>query len=134
MNASTVWVVDDDQVYQQIMLKSIKRSCPQATIHFFDSGGEFLNHLSSIGNDRSQFPKLIFIDNWLPDMFAWDVIKHQQFESFSMKSSATHIHIVSASRQVDKLKEMLRIPGVQGFWLKPIDFRDLRNVLSKARM
>ena len=133
MNASTVWVVDDDQVYQQIMLKSIKRCSPKATIHFFDSGGEFLNHLSSIGNDRSKFPQLIFIDNWLPDMFAWDVINHMTFKSFTKKSSATHIHIVSASRQVDKLKEMLRMSGVQGFWLKPIDIRDLKNMLDRSR-
>ncbi|GAA4313824.1 response regulator [Pontixanthobacter gangjinensis] len=120
----SVWVIDDDEIYQLIIKKLIRRSEVFEEQLYFRSAREVLEQLDS---SQVFLPDVILLDINMPMLDGWQFIDKlkSRYEDFSCR---TTIYIVSSSIAYSDRERAERYPEVSGFISKPMTVEKLRNI------
>jgi CheY-like chemotaxis protein len=129
MRKKTIWVIDDDTIYQIIVNKIIQKSEMFSTISSFKNGKEALDAVTNSLNDNEILPDIILLDINMPIMDGWEFME----EMTLLKSSITKqiiVYVVSSSIAVEDKNKSKTYPDILGYLSKPVNINDLILIAS----
>ena len=124
MTKKTIWVVDDDAIYQIIVNKIIQRSEIFSTISSFKNGKDAIDGLNNSLEKNELLPDIILLDINMPIMDGWEFMKEMGLLK-SQISQQIIIYIVSSSIAVEDKNKSKKYPDILGYLSKPITTNDL---------
>lgn len=129
MNKKVIWVVDDDEIYQIIIKKIIKKTARYSDISTFLNGNEALIALKKAVEQGEIIPDVILLDINMPIMDGWEFMN----EIISMKSKINKqiaIYIASSSIAVEDKDKAKTYEDILGYLAKPVTLDDLLTIAS----
>jgi CheY-like chemotaxis protein len=129
MRKKTIWVIDDDTIYQIIVNKIIQKSEMFSTISSFKNGKEALDAVINSLNDNEILPDIILLDINMPVMDGWEFMEEMKL----LKPSITKqiiVYVVSSSIAVEDKNKSKTYPDILGYLSKPVNINDLILIAS----
>jgi CheY-like chemotaxis protein len=124
MNQKTIWVIDDDTIYQIIVNKIIKKSELFFSVSNFKNGKEAIEALKDALDDKVVFPNVILLDINMPIMDGWEFMEEMVLLKSRIKDPI-HIYIVSSSIAIEDKNKAKIYPEIIAYLSKPINNNDL---------
>lgn len=124
MRKKTIWVVDDDNIYQIIVNKIIQKSEMFSAISSFKNGKDAINAVSNSLNNIESFPDIILLDINMPIMDGWEFMEELQVLKPSINKQII-VYIVSSSIAVEDKNKAKSYPDILGYLSKPVNINDL---------
>ena len=116
---STAGIIDDDQMYQLVMKRTIEQSGMVKDILQFYDGEEAINFFKAKQQTPESLPELILLDINMPYMDGWQFL--DEFIKIPFKDSYKGmIYIVSSSSTTEDLNKAKEYEVVSGYHVKPI--------------
>ncbi len=117
-------MIDDDEIYQVIIGKLIKKAAVFEEQHYFQCANMVLSMLES---EEIYLPDVILLDINMPQMDGWQFIEELK-RLYSDLEHRTQIYIVSSSIAYSDKERINEFPVVEGFVSKPISIKKLREI------
>ncbi|MCW2118888.1 response regulator [Flavobacterium sp. 7A] len=124
MKKKSIWVVDDDPIYQIIMKKIIDKSDLFSTIVPFTNGKQAIDALKKALKLNNNIPEIILLDIEMPVMDGWSFMEELKQINNSQKN-AILIYISSSSIAVEDKEKAKDNKSILGYMSKPIKMKDL---------
>ncbi len=129
MKAEIICIVDDDEVYQFSVTRTIKAANIVKKILIFSDGEEVFDFLTDNLSKKDELPDIIFLDINMPYMDGWEFLNN--FTSIKPKlPKKITIYLVSSSVSDKDLDKAKAISDVTDYMVKPITIEDFRNVIE----
>lgn len=116
---NTLYVIDDDEVFQSLAEIVINSSNLVDQIKTFSNGSDAIQHIASICDQPWQLPELIFLDLFMPIMDGWGFLE-KYVAMLPRISKKITIFIVSSSIDPVDVQRAKSISVVSDFVIKPI--------------
>jgi CheY-like chemotaxis protein len=129
MTKKTIWVIDDDAIYQIIVNKIIQKSEIFSTVSSFKNGKEAIDAVTNSLNNVESLPDIILLDINMPIMDGWEFMEELEI----LKSSITKkiiVYIVSSSIAIEDKNKSKTYPYILGYLSKPVNINDLLLIAS----
>lgn len=124
-----ICLVDDDKIYQTIVLKQLARIADDCRIIALDDGEEAIESIKKMIVEKSELPDLILLDLNMPFMDGWDFLN--EFKHLKgYVSKRVNIIIVTSSVDERDLTRAKEYEEVSGYMVKPVIMSDLKKVVS----
>ncbi|MBT8295195.1 MAG: response regulator [Gramella sp.] len=120
----SIWVIDDDMIYQMIIKKLIKRAEIFDEQVFYKCTGEIFKDLES---SKVFLPDVILLDINMPLMDGWQFIDRLK-GLYPDLLTRTNIYIVSSSIAYSDRERAEHIPEVTSFLTKPLSVEKLKEI------
>jgi two-component system, chemotaxis family, chemotaxis protein CheY len=131
---STASIIDDDQVYQLVMKKTIEHTgLIKSVLQFYD-GEQALVFFKANQEAIGELPELILLDINMPTMNGWEFLDEFIKLDFKNKYKST-IFIVSSSSVHEDMDKAKQYSIVSGYHVKPITkttFEEMVRTIAKA--
>lgn len=129
MSLPTIWIIDDDKLYQFTIQKAIEKTQKVGQIISFPNGYEAINFLKNHLSQPNKLPEVILLDINMPVMDGWQFLnEYLALENQIAKKSIIYI-VTSSIDNSDKLK-VKSLEGVKDFVVKPISKDRLVEILE----
>jgi CheY-like chemotaxis protein len=126
---NTLYVVDDDDVYQFIMERTIADSELVNMIKTFPNGKEAIQFLERAIGRPELLPEVILLDLSMPVMDGWEFL--ERYLLLKPRVGKTiHIYVVSSSINPADVERAKNISDVTDYVVKPISKEKLINLLK----
>jgi CheY-like chemotaxis protein len=129
MRKKTIWVIDDDTIYQIIVNKIIQKSEMFSAISSFKNGKEALDAVNNSINDNEILPDIILLDINMPIMDGWEFMEEMTLLKPSI-SKQIIVYVVSSSIAVEDKNKSKTYPDILGYLSKPVNINDLILIAS----
>lgn len=129
MRKKTIWVIDDDTIYQIIVNKIIQKSEMFSAISSFKNGKEALDAVNNSINDNEILPDIILLDINMPIMDGWEFMEEMTLLKPSI-SKQIIVYVVSSSIAVEDKNKSKTYPDILGYLSKPVNINDLVLIAS----
>lgn len=129
MRKKTIWVIDDDAIYQIIVNKIIQKSEMFSAISSFKNGKEAIDAVTNSLKDNEILPDIILLDINMPVMDGWEFME----EMTLLKPSITKqiiVYVVSSSIAAEDKNKSKTYPDILGYLSKPVNINDLILIAS----
>ncbi len=130
-NIESVCIIDDDNIYINLVSKIIELKGLSESILVFNNGKEALDFFQeSIYNDiQVEVPQVIFLDINMPIMDGWEFLN--EFSKIKNEiSDVIDLYVVSSSINSKDIERAKSIDVVSDYLAKPIKLNDFVRVLS----
>jgi CheY-like chemotaxis protein len=124
MSLKTIWVIDDDPIYQIIVNKIIKKSELFLSVSSFKNGKEAIDALKKSLEKEEILPSIILLDINMPIMDGWEFMEEMVVLK-SQISEPIQIYIVSSSIALEDKNKAKNYSEIIAYLSKPIDPNDL---------
>lgn len=123
-----VCIIDDDNIYINLMKKIIEIKKLSDSILIFNNGKEAIDFfLDSLDNEDN--PQVIFLDLNMPVMDGWQFL--QEFSKIKNKiKNKIEIYVVSSSINSKDIERAKSIDIVSDYLTKPIKLDDFEKILA----
>jgi len=121
-----ILIVDDDILDTKILLRSLSDTNFNCRTYITRNGKEALEYLNNIGNEK---PWLIFTDISMPIMDGIQFLK-ERMKHKDLRSIPT-IVLTTSSESEDK--EDCFKSGVSGYMVKPIDYKEFKEIIISIK-
>ncbi len=128
MKKNSIWVIDDDQIYQMIIKKLIKRADVFEEQSYYKCTYQVFEDLE---NSEIFLPDIILLDINMPGMDGWQFIEKLR-SAYPDLLTRTSIYIVSSSIAYSDKERAEKIPEIISFLSKPITVENLREIAEVA--
>jgi CheY-like chemotaxis protein len=126
---NTLYVVDDDDIYQFIMERTIADSELVNMIKTFPNGKEAIQFLEKAIGHPELLPEVILLDLSMPVMDGWEFL--EKYLLLKPRVGKTiHIYVVSSSINPADVERAKNISDVTDYVVKPISKEKLINLLK----
>ncbi|MFE3872571.1 response regulator [Flavobacterium sp. ZS1P70] len=129
MRKKTIWVIDDDTIYQIIVNKIIQKSEMFSTATSFKNGKEAIDALTHIAKQDELLPDIILLDINMPIMDGWEFMEEMTILKPSMTKKMI-VYVVSSSIAIEDKNKSKTYPDILGYLSKPININDLTLIAS----
>lgn len=131
MIKKSIWLIDDDPIYQIIMKKIIVKSDLFSTISSFANGKAAIEALQhAMETDSATLPEIILLDIEMPVMDGWGFMDETKLLD-KAKTDAISIYISSSSIAVEDKEKAKCNSSILGYMSKPIKLEDLMAIVAK---
>jgi len=120
MNKNIV-LVDDNDIYNFIMMKLIKNVNADHTVHTFTYPEEALESLAEIN------PDIIFLDLNMPILDGWEFLQGMEERNLNYKT-----YILSSSTNQSDMERSAHYKNVIGYLIKPVKEEKLAELLQNS--
>jgi CheY-like chemotaxis protein len=127
MKKRSIWVIDDDPIYQIIMKKIIAKSDIFSSICSFPNGKEAINELKKNINNNDFFPDIILLDIEMPIMDGWGFMDEMAILKSQINSKIS-IYILSSSIAIEDKERAKNNSCILGYMSKPIGLDNLIKI------
>lgn len=117
----SITIIDDDEIAHYLVSVFLKREFPNATIHNYLGGMEFLTAVKE-GNFETDG---ILLDISMPKMTGWELADRLKATNFNIP-----IHILSSSADSRDIQRAENYSFVKGYIVKPLTVEKLREFLT----
>ena len=129
MTKKTIWIVDDDAIYQIIANKIIQRSDMFSAISSFKNGKEAIDYLYNALENNANLPDIILLDINMPIMDGWEFMEEMGLIKPKLPKEIV-VYIVSSSIAVEDKNKSKSYENILGYLSKPITVNDLVLIAS----
>lgn len=129
MIKKTIWIVDDDAIYQIIANKIIQRSDMFSAISSFKNGKEAIDYLYNALENNANLPDIILLDINMPIMDGWEFMEEMGLIKPKLPKEIV-VYIVSSSIAVEDKNKSKSYENILGYLSKPITVNDLVLIAS----
>ncbi|MFA9189157.1 response regulator [Flavobacterium magnesitis] len=129
MNGKTIWVIDDDPIYQIIMKKIILKSGIFSSNFSFSNGKEAIDSLKKIIDKNEKFPDIILLDIEMPILDGWGFMEEITVLKPQINAEIK-IYICSSSIAIEDKERAKNNKGILGYMCKPVTLDDLIKITS----
>lgn len=127
MTEKTIWVVDDDPIYQIIMKKIILKSGVFSSVQSFSNGKEAIDALKNNILKQEKHPNIILLDIEMPVLDGWGFMDEIATLKPQIKTEI-QIYISSSSIAIQDKERAKYNPDIFGYMCKPISLDDLVKI------
>ena len=131
MTKKSIWVIDDDAIYQILANKIIQRSELFYTVNSFVNGKLAIDALHIIirktTNTTEKIPDIILLDINMPIMDGWEFMEEMSLIK-SQVNKKIIVYIVSSSIAAEDKKKSKTYSDIVGYLSKPISMNDLELI------
>ncbi|WP_269222776.1 response regulator [Flavobacterium sp. IMCC34518] len=124
MSLKTIWVIDDDPIYQIIVNKIIKKSELFVSVSSFKNGKEAIYALQNAIENTAELPNVILLDINMPIMDGWEFMEEMVLLKPQIKEPIS-IYIVSSSIALEDKSKAKKYPEIIAYLSKPVNNNDL---------
>ncbi len=125
----SVALVDDDDIYQFISLKSLQAIKATREIYQFLSGDAALKYLREKSGDTQALPDIIFLDINMPRTDGWMFIEEFKKLKANLAKQIT-IYMVSSSIDQNDIRKAKATEEVADYVFKPISTEKFSSLLN----
>ncbi len=125
----TIWVIDDDPIYQIIMHKIIHKSGIFSSNYSFSNGKEAIDLLKEIIQKNTKLPDIILLDIEMPILDGWGFMDEMAILK-SRINSPIQIYISSSSIAIEDKERAKNNTCILGYLCKPISLDDLIKIAT----
>lgn len=131
MEALRALLVDDDEVSNFIFKRHLKVFHPDVKCIVRECAQEGLDYLDQLDSKQevNNFPDLVFLDLWMPEMDGIGFLKLYQ-KQFYPKYPETKVYLISKGVPPEVITEAKSFPFFEDYLEKPV----LPSHLSKTRL
>lgn len=129
MNEKTIWVIDDDPIYQIIMKKIILKSGIFSSNSSFSNGKEAIDSLKKIILKKDKMPNIILLDIEMPILDGWGFMDEISFLKPQINTEI-QIYISSSSIAIEDKERAKNNPEILGYMCKPVTLDDLIKIAT----
>jgi len=129
MNKKTIWVVDDDAIYQTIINKLIQKSEAFSAHSSFTNGKEAIITLKKMLGNVNSLPDIILLDINMPVMDGWEFMEEIKMIKSKIDKHII-IYIVSSSIALEDKNKSKTFTDIVGYISKPVTIEDLVSIVS----
>jgi len=129
-NPINICIVDDDDIYQFTLIKTLQSfNLPKNIIAFAD-GEEALNFMLDHLGDEHKLPDVIFLDINMPIMDGFQFM--DEYVKIKPKvGKLITIYMVSSSVDAVDVERAKNISAISDYIIKPIQQGELKSILDK---
>src|SRR5690348_9368550 len=131
---STAGIIDDDQIYQLVMKRTIEQSGMVKNIMQFYDGEEAIGYFKEKYESIEVLPELILLDINMPYMNGWQFLDEFIKIGFKKEYKLT-IFIVTSSTTAEDMKRAKEYSIVTGYHVKPVTkdkFEEMMQTIASA--
>ena len=130
MKKKSIWIIDDDSIFQIIIQKLISKANIFENVETYSNGEEAFLAIKNILNKDKQLPDIILLDIEMPIMDGWAFMAEISVFKQNFEEKKTSIFISSSSIAIDDKLKAEKNPCIKGFLSKPITLPDLIKIAS----
>jgi CheY-like chemotaxis protein len=125
---STIYIVDNDPIYQLVVKKLLQKLIPKVILHSYMDGSEAWEKLCKQSNEK--LPCIILLDLDMPLMDGWEFM--EVFEQWNHpEKHLIQIYIVSSSIAKEDIEKSKTYSYIVDYITKPISLASLEKILLK---
>lgn len=125
----TIWIVDDDEIFQFITRKSIEKIDTSKHIISYSNGEQAFKSINNAIHQENGLPDIILLDINMPVMDGWEFL--QQYSGVSDNSNKKPtIYMVSSSIDQKDLIKAHNSVFITDYITKPIDEDKMIEILN----
>lgn len=128
--AEIICIVDDDEVYQFSVTRTIKAANIVKKILIFSDGEEVFEFLQDNISKKEELPDIIFLDINMPYMDGWEFLDYYTKIKPNLPKKITVYLVSSSVSEKDQVKAQA-ISDVSDYIVKPITIEDFRTAIEK---
>lgn len=121
-----LWIIDDDEIFQEIIKLMIDKTGIPCTISVFTDGHKALKEMHQLTEDT--LPDVLLLDINMPMMSSWEFLDQLQKQPLQATKTPNIQIVTSSVSTADKVKAQ-DYKAVQGFIVKPVDMQILEQIL-----
>jgi len=129
-NSISVCIVDDDDIYQFTMVKTLKSLKLTDNIMVFSDGEEALNFMLDNLHNEKELPDIIFLDIDMPIMDGFQFMEEYVKIKPKLGKKMT-IYMVSSSVDPVDIERAKKIGEITDYIVKPITQNQLTNIIQE---
>ena len=130
MKPIIICIIDDDDIYQFTITKTLETEKIAKKILVFNDGEEAINFLIDNISNSEEIPDLIFLDINMPIMDGFEFL--EEFVSLKPKvGKKIQIYMVSSSVDPVDRDRAAKISEVSDYIVKPIESNKIATILEK---
>ena len=130
-NPPKIAVVDDDQIYQFIINRTLAKLHFNSKILNFPNCADFFNFLKRNSANTDLLPDLVLLDLNTSFMNGWEFLESYEGIKSSLKKDPD-IYLVSSSVDPNDLDLAEKNPNLSGFVSKPLSPEQLLEMIDKV--
>jgi|SRR6185437_393547 len=130
---ATLFVADDDIIYQRIIKMTLNKYPVFKHVHYFNDGRSLILYLIENKNDSSNLPDVIFLDIHMPELDGWGVLDAMQ-NLYSTFCKKIDVYAVTVSMMERDRQRALRYDFVKEFISKPISRDTIVAISEEVRV
>jgi CheY-like chemotaxis protein len=128
---TTAGIIDDDQVYQLVMKRTIERTGLISSVLQFYDGQEAIDFFKEKQETTGELPELILLDINMPFMNGWQFL--DEFVKIDFKKGYKFtIFIVSSSSTAEDVNKAKKYGAVSGYYVKPVTKAKFEELVHSA--
>lgn len=124
----TFFLIDDDQVFQFITSKTLKKINPSVNIEKFLDGEEGMNRIKGCLQNQKELPDVVLLDINMPFLNGWEFLKEFQTIEHQLEKEV-HIYMLTSSDDPDDLKRAKEFSELSGYLIKPVTEQELEVLI-----
>lgn len=124
----TFFLIDDDQVFQFITSKTLKKINPNVIIEKFLDGEEGINRIKNSLQSQKDLPDVVLLDINMPFLNGWEFLKEFQGIEHRIEKEV-HIYMLTSSDDPDDLKRAKEFSELSGYMIKPVTEQELEVLI-----
>jgi CheY-like chemotaxis protein len=125
----TLFLIDDDSIYQFLTKKVIEETKIVDQIKIFSNGLEAIEFLDSVKDIPNKLPDIILLDLSMPIMDGWEFLDEYVLMKPRFNKKIT-LYIVSSSIAPSDIEKARSISAVSDFIVKPITKEKLMAIIK----
>nr|WP_315251930.1 response regulator [uncultured Flavobacterium sp.] len=129
MSLKTIWVIDDDPIYQIIVNKIIQKSELFSSVSSFINGKDAIDALKKSLENNEMPPNIILLDINMPIMDGWEFMEEMVLLK-SQINELIHIYIVSSSIAFEDKSKAKNYSEIIAYLSKPVNSNDLILIVA----
>ncbi|SFA76479.1 response regulator [Algoriphagus aquimarinus] len=129
---SNICIVDDDDIYQFMVTKTLESLGLAKKIIAFSDGEEALNFMVENLNNENELPDIILLDINMPIMDGFQFME-EYVKLIPKVSKSIVIYIVSSSVDPVDIERAKNISAISGYIIKPTKPGELKSLIEKLK-
>ncbi len=131
VKAIKIAVVDDDQIYQFILQRTLAKIQTETKVINLSNCQEMFNFLKRNADNEDLLPDIILLDLNTPFMHGWEFLDaYDSIKNSLVKYVA--IYLISSSVNPFDKEKAAGEPNLSGFFSKPIEPEQLQEIVQEA--
>ena len=125
----TIFIIDDDNMYQMLLSRTIRKINDQLNIVSFTNGEEALEHFKELFNQNSTLPDLVLVDINMPVLDGWQFLDDLEIIRPGYKNEIP-VYLISTSLDENDKNKAQENEYIRDFIIKPLPTEWLDEILK----
>ena len=125
----TIFIIDDDNMYQMLLSRTIRKINDQLNIVSFTNGEEALEHFKELFNQNSTLPDLVLVDINMPVLDGWQFLDDLEIIRPGYKNEIP-VYLISTSLDENDKNKAQENEYIRDFIIKPLPTDWLDEILK----